>query len=473
MLFNSFDFLWFFLIVLGVYWTLPDRPRKLWLLGASCVFYACWDWRLLGLLWVTIALDYGVARGLEATGSPGWRKLLITLSCVTNLGILAYFKYAGFFAESARRFAAWGGLELPDWSVDVILPVGISFYTFQSMSYSLDVYRRQMPALKSLFDYALYVTLFPQLVAGPIERGCHLATQVLRPTRFSWDAASEGSWLILKGLFKKAVLADNLAPIVDQVFASTAPTGPEVMLGVYAFAFQIYGDFAGYTDMARGIGKWLGYELMLNFRLPYFAVDPSDFWRRWHISLSTWLRDYLYVPLGGNRGGMLFTCRNLMLTMLLGGLWHGANWTYVVWGAYHGLLLVVFRLWTMRPYATHVSVGAERRHDAWWLIRVIVMFHLTCFGWLLFRAVSLTQVGEMLAAAGTWSVSTGFAADLWQVSLLIVPVVCCQLLEEVTGEQELIPRLSWLPRSLAYAGLVLAILGLGNFGGREFIYFQF
>jgi alginate O-acetyltransferase complex protein AlgI len=473
MLFNSFDFLWFFLVVLGVYWTLPQRPRKWFLLAASNVFYACWDWRFLGLLWVTIVLDYTVARLLDATSSNRRRKLLITLSCVTNLGILGFFKYAGFFADSARQFAGLWEIDLPAWTVHVILPVGISFYTFQSMSYSIDVYRREMPALKNLFDYALYVTLFPQLVAGPIERGTHLATQVLQPKFFSWTAACDGSWLILKGLFKKVVLADNLAAIVDQIFSSPSPTGPEVLLGVYAFTFQIYGDFAGYTDMARGIGKWLGYELMLNFRLPYFAVDPSDFWRRWHISLSTWLRDYLYIPLGGNRGGLLFTCRNLLLTMLLGGLWHGANWTYVAWGAYHGLLLMAFRIWTAARPATAGHPVSRPQYGARWLMQVVLMFHLTCFGWLLFRAASLTQVGQMLTALGTWTIAAEYWVDVWRVAILVIPVVLVQFLEEVTGELELVPRLSWLPRSIAYASIMLAIVGLGSFGGREFIYFQF
>ncbi len=280
----------------------------------------------------------------------------------------------------------------------------------------------------------------------------------------------------MKGLFKKAVLADNLAPIVDRVFSLSNPTGPEVLLGVYAFAFQIYGDFAGYTDIARGVAKWLGYDLMLNFRLPYLAINPSDFWQRWHISLSSWLRDYLYIPLGGSRRGLVQTCRNLMLTMLLGGLWHGANWTFVLWGAYHGLLLVGFRLWT--EWRTRSGVAGERARSRVgsiaWIMSVFAMFHLTCFGWLLFRAANVAQVGTMLTSLVTdWSLSSAWSQEVWQVGLLCVPVMLVQCAEERTGNLNFIPSLSVLPRSLAYSAILIAVLSLGSFTGREFIYFQF
>ena len=267
-----------------------------------------------------------------------------------------------------------------------------------------------------------------------------MAPQIAEGRRTSWNGVQDGSWLIVTGLFKKAVIADNMAPIVDRVFSSPSPTGPEVLLAVYAFAFQIYGDFAGYTDIARGVGKMMGYDLMLNFRLPYLATSPSEFWQRWHISLSTWLRDYLYIPLGGNRGGSLFTMRNLMLTMLLGGLWHGAAWKFVLWGGYHGALLILFRN----------------------------------FGWLIFRVDSIRQLTQLTAALGTgWVITESVAKIGWMLILLCIPLMFVHLLKERTGDLDVLRRLSLFPRTVVYAGAMASILTLGSFGGREFIYFQF
>lgn len=474
MLFNSFDFALFFLIVWPLQWMLPHRPRNVFLLLASCVFYGYWDWRFLGLLWSTILVDFTVGRALDHSQNSSFRKMLVAISVVFNLGLLAFFKYGNLVIDSALQVWQATGHSAPDWSWRIMLPLGISFHTFQSLSYIVDVYRRRVPAIRNLIDYGLYVTLFPQMVAGPIERGVHLAPQILQKPVMTWTHYSDGTWLILKGLFKKAVIADNLAPIVDRVFSLSTPTGPEVLLGVYAFAFQIYGDFAGYTDMARGIAKWLGYDLMLNFRLPYFATDPSDFWQRWHISLSSWLRDYLYIPLGGNRGGTFATCRNLMLTMALGGLWHGANWTFLLWGVFHGTILIVYRLIAKQrsdesESATRPAVGSLA-----WLVRVVVMFHLVCLGWLLFRVESLTQAGTMLAALGSnWSVTRELPQECWQLAILCLPMLMAQFLAERSGDLNAIRHLSLLPRTLIYAGVVLAVLAVGSFGGREFIYFQF
>ncbi|HEY3964474.1 MAG TPA: MBOAT family O-acyltransferase [Planctomycetaceae bacterium] len=338
------------------------------------------------------------------------------------------------------------------------------------MSYTIDVYRRRLKPLRNFFDFALYVSLFPQLVAGPIERGQHLARQVTRKTPVSIADIYDGAWLILKGLFKKAVIADNLAPLVDEVFNNSAPDGFEVLLAVYAFAFQIYGDFSGYSDMARGTARFLGYDLMLNFRLPYFAVDPSDFWSRWHISLSSWLRDYLYIPLGGSRGGAFRTCRNLMLTMLLGGLWHGAAWTFVLWGAFHGVILVAFRLLSEHGVVTPPA----RKASFNWTLRVILMFHVTCVSWLLFRAASFAQLSNLVAAlANPWSVTELSLHYAWKLAVLCIPLLFVHFAEEITGDLNLVRRLSFVPRSFVYAMTVCGLLALGSFGGREFIYFQF
>ena len=466
MLFNSFDFLLFFSVVFVVQRVLPHRLRNLFLLAASCFFYACWNWKFLGLVWITICTDYFVSRQIEQTEDLKTRRRWLTLSCCINLGILGFFKYANFFAESATTLIQDNGLPVHPVVLKIVLPVGISFYTFQSMSYTIDVYRRRMPALRNLFDYALYVTVFPQMVAGPIERGVHLATQIHRKTIPPSEDLQQGSWLVLKGLFKKSVMADNLAIFADQVFSGEPANGLEVLLGTYAFAFQIYGDFSGYTDIARGVGRMMGYDFMLNFKRPYLATDPSDFWQRWHISLSSWLRDYLYIPLGGNRGSTLATCRNLMITMLLGGLWHGAAWNFVIWGAFHGLLLTGFRLLGRRSVSACLT-------PLWWL-QVILMFHLTCVGWLIFRVSSVAQLSTMAGALiSGWQVTVLSSQMLWCLVLLALPVMLMQVGEEVSGNSSLVHRFSIVPRTAVYLTMMTAILTLGSFGGREFIYFQF
>lgn len=473
MLFNSLDFAIFFLVVWPIQYCLPHRPRNLFLLAASCFFYAYWDWRFLGLMGTTIIVDYSVALALEKSSSPLTRRCCVAVSLIVNFGLLAFFKYATFFASTIGWVSGYSGLTVTLDRWDIVLPLGISFYTFQSVSYVIDVYRRQLSAIRKLSDYALFVTLFPQLVAGPIERGAHLASQILHRPSITWLHCSDGAWLVLKGLFKKCVVADNLAPIVERVFASESPSAADVIVGLYAFAFQIYGDFAGYTDMARGLAKWMGYDLMLNFRLPYFSRDPSEFWQRWHISLSSWLRDYLYIPLGGNRYGRFQTCRNLMLTMTLGGLWHGANWTFVMWGVFHGLLLIAFRVLRAKDVGTKSIASKPTSLLSWWC-QVILMFHLVCFGWLCFRATSLQQIGTMLSAVVTdFSVSNQVIQEFWQIAILCFPLVWSQLLAEKTGDLNAVRRLSLAPRSLVYIFLLVAILTLGNFGGREFIYFQF
>jgi alginate O-acetyltransferase complex protein AlgI len=466
LLFNSFDFLIFFALVFAVQLVLPHRPRNLFLLAASYFFYGCWDWRFLGLMLLSTVIDFVCSKGIAESNNQKHRKRLLFISVASNLTILGFFKYFNFFADSLNTLAAAGGVTLSSWTLNIVLPVGISFYTFQTMSYTIDVYRGQMKRLAGFLDFALYVAFFPQLVAGPIERGSRLAPQIEEGRRTTWSGFQDGSWLILKGLFKKAVIADNMAPIVDQVFNSSSPTGPEVLLAVYAFAFQIYGDFAGYTDMARGIGKMMGYDLMLNFRLPYLATSPSDFWKRWHISLSSWLRDYLYIPLGGNRAGGFYAKRNLMVTMLLGGLWHGAAWNFVLWGAYHGSLLILFRKW--------LSMEAAKFGSWKWCLQVILMFHLTCIGWLIFRVESLSQLAQLSSAlANGWVLTEAVAQTLWILVLLCLPLMLVQLLEERTGDLDVIRGLSLFPRTCAYATTISSILMLGSFGGREFIYFQF
>jgi D-alanyl-lipoteichoic acid acyltransferase DltB (MBOAT superfamily) len=466
MIFSSFDFLIFFATVFAVQLFLPHRPRNIFLLAASYLFYGCWDWRFLGLMLLSTIIDFACSHGIAESTDQKYRKRLLLVSVAANLIILGFFKYFNFFADSLQTLASYGGVSLSPFTLNIVLPVGISFYTFQTMSYTIDVYRGDLKRLGGFLDFALYVAFFPQLVAGPIERGSRLAPQIEEGRRTTWAGIQDGSWLVLKGLFKKTVIADNMAPIVDQVFSSANPTGPEVLLGIYAFAFQIYGDFAGYTDMARGVARMMGYDLMLNFRLPYLATSPSDFWQRWHISLSSWLRDYLYIPLGGNRGSSLFTMRNLLLTMLLGGLWHGARWNFLLWGAYHGIILIAFR-WLVS--AKEPDFGTLR----WWC-RIGAMFHLTCIGWLFFRIESLSQLRYLTRSLSDgWSMTESVAQMGWTLSLLCLPLMLVHLLEEKTGDLDVLRGLSLVPRTCVYSAAMLSILTLGSFGGRDFIYFQF
>ncbi len=473
MLFNSFDFLLFFSVVLVVQRLLPHRPRNGFLLAVSYFFYGCWDWRFLSLILISTVLDYFCGRAIARSDRPDRRKLLLAVSMVANLGMLAFFKYFGFFLESAGELAGLFGLSAASLHLNIVLPVGISFYTFQTMSYTIDIYRKETDPVEKFCDFALFVSFFPQLVAGPIERAKHLAPQMTRKPKVTWEMFRAGCWLTFWGLFKKAVIADNMAIIVDEGFSAYASlSGLEVLLCVYAFAFQIYADFSGYSDIARGISKMMGYDLMLNFRLPYLAVNPSDFWHRWHISLSTWLRDYLYIPLGGNRKGPARTYINLMLTMLLGGLWHGASWMFALWGAYQGGLLAAHRFFAAKGWLPAPRSRAGRR--LWWIVRVVVMFHLVCVGWLIFRAQSMEQLISLAGSFLHGVEPTVRAAKWgWSIVLLCFPLWLVQLLQGQTADTHAVLKLSLPVRALVYAGLAAMILCLGSFGSREFIYFQF
>lgn len=401
----------------------------------------------------------------------------LVISLTANLGILGYFKYCDFFIESFRDFAqliGWGNLNLLP--LGILLPAGISFYTFQSMSYAIDIYRRETEPTDDFMDFALFVCFFPHLVAGPIMRAHTLLPQVIHPRRVRREDWEEGLYLVLMGLFKKVVVADNLAVMANAVFNQYAAgqsegiSGAATMMGLYAFALQIYGDFSGYSSVARGISKWLGFELVINFRLPYFAVSPSDFWQRWHISLSSWLRDYLYIPLGGNRGGTWMTYRNLMITMLLGGLWHGAAWTFIAWGFYHGAILCLFRVLKIRdPKLTSNPVSWIQ-----YAFRVVVMFHLTCLGWLFFRADGFGTAAAMLKRIVLDPLP--HADILPQIAMLLFYCGPLFLLEWWLDGEERVDRLTArmpLRRAVAYAYLLLSMLVFHASQAAEFIYFQF
>ncbi len=343
MVFNSIQFALFFAVVYGVYRASGHRAQNWLLLAASYAFYAAWDWRFTGLLAASTLVAYVAALRMHHEAEPRRRRWL-WLGVGFHLLALGFFKYYGFFAENLGALLAASGMRVPMPLLTLVLPLGISFYTFMAIAYLVDVYRGDIAPTGSLADFALFISYFPHLIAGPILRAPALIPQIAQPRVIGRREVSEGLWLTALGLFKKMFVADNLAPIVDAVFApGHAASGLEVLLGVYAFALQIYGDFSGYSDMARGLSQLMGIELNVNFRFPYFVRTPREFWRHWHISLSTWLRDYLFIPLGGSRGTRAATNRNLVVTMVLGGLWHGAAWTFVAWGAYQGFLLIVHR----------------------------------------------------------------------------------------------------------------------------------
>lgn len=340
MLFNSLAFVIFFAVVYGLYIVLPFRAQNRMLLLASYIFYGWWDWRFLGLIFVSTLVDYIASWGIHKSSGILPRRGWLSFSLISNLGMLAYFKYANFFVDSFVAMVQNLGIPLDMTLAEILLPVGISFYTFQTLSYTIDVYRGELEPVKDFGDFALFVAYFPQLVAGPIERAAVLLPQLSAPRTLNHKQLEDGCWLILYGFFLKLVVADNLSPFTQRVFNNpSGEQGAIILFGVYAAAWQIFGDFAGYSNIARGISKLMGIELMKNFDQPFFAISPSDFWRRWHISLSTWLRDYLYIPLGGNRGSSRRTYCNLMATMLIGGLWHGAAWNFVAWGFFHGAIL--------------------------------------------------------------------------------------------------------------------------------------
>jgi D-alanyl-lipoteichoic acid acyltransferase DltB (MBOAT superfamily) len=466
-LFNSYEFWVFFALVWALYRMLPHRRQNLLLLGASYYFYGCWDWRFLGLILATTLVNFFTALGIQTSSNPHRRRLLLAASATVCLGLLAFFKYWGFFTESAADLLQWLGFHADLATLKIILPVGISFYTFQTMSYTIDVYRKQLEATRSFTDFALYVAYFPQLVAGPIERSSSLLPQLTHPRKWRRGDFSEGFYLILFGLFLKVVVGDNLGFVANGIFGAetTTLTGSEALVGVYCFAFQIYGDFAGYSSIARGVSKWFGIDLMTNFRMPYLARNPTEFWQRWHISLSSWLRDYLYIPLGGNRLGSWRTYRNLMLTMLLGGLWHGAGWTFLAWGGLHGLILCAYR-----------ALGDRFKLPGRWghALAILGFFQLVCLAWLFFRADTIGQARDMLWLIAFKQEMTPLACyGFGMLAFFCTPLMLYEIWLNQTHSLRRLETVAWGWRAAAYCYFVFMLIVFPPLVFGDFIYFQF
>lgn len=480
MLFNSWQFALFFPLAIAGYFLLPHRLRWAWLLLTSCAFYMAFVPAYVLILFAVIGIDY--AAGLLIARSEGAaRRRWLLLSIATNLAMLGFFKYFNFFADNARALAHLIGWNLPLPILQVLLPIGLSFHVFQSLSYTIEVYRGHQAPERHLGIYAVYVMFWPQLVAGPIERPQNLLHQFHTPQTFDPERVTAGLRLMLWGFFKKIVVADRLALVVNLVYAHpTHYTGLPLLLATVFFAFQIYCDFSGYSDIARGAAKVMGIELMVNFRQPYGAESLSDFWRRWHISLSSWFRDYVYIPLGGNRAGAWRRALNLLAVFLLSGLWHGANWTFIVWGALHGTALAAGQLLTPR-------LSALPRPPAWRVLgrpaRLAVTFAFVCLSWVFFRATSLHDawyVVTHLLAGLLDQVSSvyGLAGTLRELQqrnvvlgvLAIATLVAAERLWGALGEPPARPR--WFSWAACYA-MILMLAVLGVYDSRAFIYFQF
>ncbi len=477
MLFNSFSFLIFFVCVLLLhYLPLPWRVKKFNLLWASYLFYAAWNPPFVALLWLSTIVDWYSAKVIGFSQSQAIRRAALLVSLSVNLGLLCFFKYGNFLLENFAALTAALGIEYVPPELNVILPIGISFYTFQTLSYTLDIYRGNAKPWSSFLDFALYVTFFPQLVAGPIVRAVDFLPQCLTVRKASGKEFGWGLNLLLLGLFQKVVVADGLlAPIVEQVYDAATVDFVSAWIGTFAFTGQIFCDFAGYSTCAIGVAMCLGFGLPDNFRFPYAAIGFSDFWRRWHISLSTWLRDYLYIPLGGNRISPTRTQINLMLTMLIGGLWHGAAWTFVVWGGLHGCFLMLER----RLQNTSISGWMVWKTIAGRILLAIATFLLVCITWTFFRAESLRQaldmVQSMIVPGLTSTLHSNGVVGKWDIFVTLSTTAAMLLIHWTLRNTTLEEAVDRLP-SFVWVGINAAMLtAIVMMPGedRAFIYFQF
>lgn len=485
--FSSFSFWPFLACVLIAHWLAPPRFRNGLLLAASAVFYASWDWRFLAVLAVPVLSDFAIGRAIAWSGEARRRRRLLILAVLVDIGALALFKGNGFFVARVSEALRHGGLGLSGPAARVLIPVGISFFMLSSLSYVLDVHRRKMEPVRRLADYALFVAFFPKLIAGPIERARTFLPQVTGVRRVDMDDLRAGAWFVLQGLFAKLVVADGLAPFVNGVFAADPAglSGLECWTGAYAFALQLYCDFWGYSAIALGVSRWFGFRLMLNFRTPYFSKNPAEFWSRWHISLSSWLRDYVFLPLDyallrrlgerawlGLREEYWAYFGSAMVTMVLAGIWHGTGWTFLAWGLYFGFWLCLHRAFL--GYRKRWGLRRSRRPGLTAVARGLVTFHLVCIGWIFFRAASMEQAGAMMTRMVTDFRMTAVASyGIGIMAILAGPLALLEfyLFRHDDGTGRL--RFAWVARSAAYAYMVLMIIVFSAVKQNEFIYFRF
>lgn len=486
MLFNSLEFPLFLLIVFMVYWMLNKRLRvqNAWLLLSSYFFYGWWDWRFLILIFFSSLVDFLVSQKLERTETRKARNVLLGVSLLVNLGVLGFFKYFNFFLDNFVAAFSFFGTHLTVDRLNIILPVGISFYTFQTLSYTIDVYRKQMKATDDPLAFFSYVSFFPQLVAGPIERANSLLPQFEVKRNFNLQKASDGCRQILWGFFKKLVIADGCALIVNDVFNQQGQYQSGVLIfAAICFSFQIYGDFSGYSDIAIGTARLFGFNLMKNFAFPYFSRDIAEFWRRWHISLSTWFRDYLYIPLGGSRGGLRLKIRNVFAIFLVSGFWHGANWTFIFWGGLNALMFLPLLI----AGENRRNLGPIRlkslRDTLSTFISIILTFSFTTIAWVFFRSDDIISAMKYIRSwftrslftTDSWRVLTDFMS-IWNGQRLLVMILFLLVLEWINRNREHGLELAGRPMALRWSAYLLVtnlIIWCGTFTQNEFIYFQF
>jgi len=477
MLFDSPVYFVFLIAIVLAYWRLSHQAQNTLLLVASYFFYGWWDWRFLALMIGSTTMDFVIAQKIALGRSRPNRKKWFIFSLALNFGILGVFKYFNFFVDSFSSALSVLGIHyVPIALIRVILPPGISFYTFQEVAYIVEVYKGRLEPAKSFVDYSLFISLFPHLIAGPIQRPAHLLPQVQKDRTLDPDRFFDGMMLIFSGLLRKCVIADNCALLVDAAFGGQLgpPNVWVVLIGTYGFAWQVYGDFSGYSDIARGSAQLLGFHFMVNFRQPFLAQRLQEFWRRWHISLSTWLRDYLYIPLGGSAGSKWETARNLMTTMLLGGLWHGANWTYVIFGGIHGIVLGVERF-LFRSAANPAGTAQEQYSPGFfsvWLQRILT-FNILCLSLAFFRAPSLTSAVHFLAGLSNFAWRSEYVPALVMLVLFTLPLFCIDLLLEAGNQEYPFAKASYAVRTgLAIVAFVVLAFFSGN-NLNAFVYFRF
>ena len=480
MVFNSITFLIFSVFFFPLYFLTKGKLRMWVILIASYIFYGWWDWRFLSLIMISTFMDFNFGKLIGATEDPKKRKTYLIFSMIMNLGFLAFFKYFNFFIESFVSMSQAFGFQPSVTTLQIILPIGISFYTFQSLSYTIDIYRKEIPVERNLLKFAAFIALFPQLVAGPIVRARDLLPQMNDDKKFNWDNFNSGLGRILWGFFKKVAIADSLAPFVDQCWADPMKfSSSHLFIGVFFYSIQIYCDFSGYSDIAIGLARIMGYRFVENFKTPYFSQSFSEFWTRWHISLSSWLRDYLYIPLGGNRGGKLSTYKNNMITMLLGGLWHGANLAFVFWGFLHGMYLIIQRIITpvWRRFVKLVRMP-QFINSA---ICILIVYILTNVAWIYFRSGSMGKnsfdianqiIGNILSFEDfTWE-STFNKYQIIKGFLLIGIMLAIEITNQKFSWNHLqLRRPVW--RIAMFCSLIWLIALFGTFSANAFIYFQF
>ena len=478
MLFNSIDFAIFLPIVFLLYWFVANKNLKLQnflIVVASYLFYGWWDWRFLSLILFSTLIDYTVGIRLSREDNISKRKILLWISILVNLGFLGFFKYYNFFLDNFITAFSFFGTPINVKGLNIILPVGISFYTFQTLSYTIDVYKRKLEPTKDFIAFTAFVSFFPQLVAGPIERATHLLPQFHKRRKFDYALAVDGMRQILWGLFKKIVIADNCAEFANQIFNNSADmNGSTLVLGAIFFTFQIYGDFSGYSDIAIGTSRLFGFNLKQNFAFPYFSRDIAEFWRRWHISLSTWFRDYLYIPLGGSRGGTWMKIRNTFIIFIVSGFWHGANWTFIVWGALNAIYFLPLLLTNNNRNNLETVAKGKLFPNLKELSFMLLTFGLTVFAWIFFRA---DNIGHAISYISEILSPSLFTIPEIRPSNLILLIIVFVFIEWLGREgQYAISNLGikWTP-PLRYAMYYAIIIAIFWFGGKEqeFIYFQF